>query len=281
VHTDNLIDLTEEEFRKISQLVYTRFGINLTEKKKVLVKGRLNKLIREMGLSSFSEYHESILNDSGDGSLLTLVDKISTNHTYFFRENDHFELLAKTVLPEMERRFSATRSKDLRIWCAGCASGEEAYTMAIVLRENLESSFFKDMPLILATDISLSALGTADKGVYPVERLAGIPENIRKRYFIQESDTTFRVADSLRKLVLFKRLNFINERYPFKQRFHLIFCRNVMIYFDAETKNRLIEKFHAHLDDDGYLFIGHSETLNRDLRLFSYVQPAAYRKMSR
>ncbi len=281
MHTDNLIDLTEEEFRKISQLVYTRFGINLTEKKKVLVKGRLNKLIREMGLSSFSEYHESILNDSGDGSLLTLVDKISTNHTYFFRENDHFELLAKTVLPEMERRFSATRSKDLRIWCAGCASGEEAYTMAIVLRENLESSFFKDMPLILATDISLSALGTADKGVYPVERLAGIPENIRKRYFIQESDTTFRVADSLRKLVLFKRLNFINERYPFKQRFHLIFCRNVMIYFDAETKNRLIEKFHAHLDDDGYLFIGHSETLNRDLRLFSYVQPAAYRKMSR
>ena len=281
MHTDNLIDLTEEEFRKISQLVYTRFGINLTEKKKVLVKGRLNKLIREMGLSSFSEYHESILNDSGDGSLLTLVDKISTNHTYFFRENDHFELLAKTVLPEMERRFSATRSKDLRIWCAGCASGEEAYTMAIVLRENLESSFFKDMPLILATDISLSALGTADKGVYPVERLAGIPENIRKRYFIQESDTTFRVADALRKLVLFKRLNFINERYPFKQRFHLIFCRNVMIYFDAETKNRLIEKFHAHLDDDGYLFIGHSETLNRDLRLFSYVQPAAYRKMSR
>lgn len=280
MHTNNLIELTEEEFKKISKLVYTRFGINLTDKKKVLVKGRLNKLIREMGLSSFSEYYESILNDASDGSLLTLVDKISTNHTYFFRENDHFELLTKMILPEIEKLLSEARSKDLRIWCAGCASGEEAYTLAIVLREYFDMSFFGEMPLILATDISLSALGTADRGVYPIERLAGIPDPLRKRYFVQESDTAFRVADSLRKLVLFKRLNFMNERYPFKRRFHLIFCRNVMIYFDTETKNRLIEKFHTCLEDDGYLFIGHSETLNRELRLFSYVQPAVYRKMN-
>jgi chemotaxis protein methyltransferase CheR len=275
---EGLIDIKEEEFRQISQLVYQRFGINLTEKKKVLVRGRLNKLLHQSNYHDFESYYNAIINDSSGKKLLELVDKISTNHTFFFRENEHFDFLKTKVLPKVSETLGGKKSHDLRLWCAGCATGEEAYTLAIVLSEYFGGGFFTDGPPILATDISLTALEKAALGAYAPERIETLPKAMLQKYFVPNSAGGFTVKDSLKNLIVYKRLNFMRESFPFKKRFHTIFCRNVMIYFDQPTKEDLVAKFARHLDEDGYFFIGHSESLGRNNPSFQYVQPAVYQK---
>lgn len=275
---EGLIDINPKEFRQIADLVYGRFGISLSEKKTVLVRGRLNSMIKGLGFTSFEDYYNHVISDSSGQALLSLVDKISTNHTYFFREADHFNVLIKAIIPEI---LSITGSKgytDFRIWCAGCASGEEAYTLAMIAWEELMCRSGFSLPLILATDISLSALNTAARGVYPEERLKQMPDYYKKKYFKETEKGFYQVADKLKRAVLFKRLNLMNNVFPFKGKFDIVFCRNVMIYFDTETKDALIKKIGNYLRDWGYLFIGHSETLGRDNTGFRYVQPAVYKK---
>jgi len=274
-----LLDISEKEFQDISRLVHGRFGINLTDKKVTLVKGRLNKLIRERGYTSFSQYYKAVMEDTTGAELLGLVDKISTNHTYFFRENDHFQILRESILPETLASIPGGDVWELKIWCAGCSSGEEAYTLAIELLDfsrALGSSLAGR--IILATDISLSALEAAAKGDYVAERVRGVSREHLSRYFTLTPAGTYRVKESLRSLILFKRLNLMRESFPFKGKFHMIFCRNVMIYFDKPTKDRLVEHFSDLLYPGGHLFIGHSESLGRDLATFEYRQPALYRK---
>lgn len=275
---EGLIDITDDEFKHISELVYEKFGIHLTEKKRVLVRGRLNKLLRQMGYSNFDTYYNAILHDPSGAGLLELVDKISTNHTYFYREKDHFDFLEKRVLPDIAGQLDADHSKDLRVWCAGCATGEEAYTLAIVLAEFFGPHFFTDGPPILATDISRTALEKAMLGAYGKERIDQIPKGLLHKYFMPNEMGGYSVKDALKKMVLFKRLNFKREAFPFKKKFHTVFCRNVMIYFDQPTKETLVHKFGGVLAEGGYLFIGHSETLGRDNVNFQYVQPAVYVK---
>ena len=279
IYINGLIDITDKEFKLISNLVYEKFGINLTEKKKSLVVGRLNKLIKSLGLKSFKEYYDLIINDDTNASLLSLIDRISTNHTFFYREYSHFEYLKDRVLPEITQRIKAEGSRDLRIWCAGCATGEEAYTIAIIVNEFFGTMMFEWDVGILATDISVSSLEKAQKGMYPFDKIQNLPISYKHKYLNKREDWNYIVKDKIKNTVLFKRLNLINEDFPFKKKFHIIFCRNVMIYFDKETKDNLVNRFYKYINNNGYLFVGHSESLDRKVCPFEYLQPAIYKKI--
>lgn len=275
---EGVIDLSDREFKQIADLVYAKFGINLTDKKKALVRGRLNKIIKSLGFSTFQQYFDHVVEDRSGQSLLSMVDKISTNHSYFFREPDHFEYLLSTTLPALENRYGAALPKELKIWCAGCATGEEPYTLGMLLLEYFGKSSLSAGHTILATDISLSALRQAIEGVYAEERVKTIPEKYLKKYCIKKKDE-WAISDGVKNLILFKRLNLMDADYPFRGKFDMIFCRNVMIYFDTETKNALVSRFHRYMQPWSYLFIGHSETLGRGSAHFKYMKPAVYTKI--
>ena len=274
-----LIEITDDEFALISKLIYDKVGINLTDKKKSLVKGRLNKLVKDLNFKTFKEYYNFVVNDLTGQSLINLFDKISTNHSYFFREKDHFDYLKDYILKEIVEKQKLLNSNQIKIWCAGCASGEEAYTIAMIINE----FFGLDMPKwdvkILATDISITTLKAATEGIYIKDKVVGIPENLKTKYFKNIDSEHIQVSDSLKKMILFKRLNLMNEDFPFKGKFNMIFCRNVMIYFDKETKDKLVTRFYRYIENDGYLFIGHSESLGRETLFFKYIKPALYKRM--
>lgn len=274
-----LLTITDEEFQAIRTLVYERFGINLTEQKKSLVAGRLQKLLRKRGFATFADYFAYLQQDRSEKALGELVDHISTNHTFFNRENDHFEYFRTTALPSVIERLRSERRFDLRIWCAGCSTGEEAYMLLMLMREVLGSDYGNWQAGILATDISSRALAVAREGRYSDESLSQLPENLRRKYFRRTAGGDWQVVDALRREATFRRFNLMNEVFPFKKPFQVIFCRNVMIYFDQPTRERLIAKFHRLTERDGYLFIGHSETLTRNQSLYRYLIPAAYQKI--
>lgn len=274
-----IVSIQKHEFQEISSMVYSNFGIHLTEKKMSLVQGRLNKVLREKGYDSFSRYFQDIKTDDTGMMLIELIDKISTNHTYFFRETGHFELLNSHILNDIDQRFLNGDPAAYRMWCAGCATGEEAYTLAMVLREHFPGLPEKPRhPLILATDISTKALGAAIRGRYEKKKLEMVPNHLVNKYFIAHNDGGYMAKDSLKNLILFKRLNFIDDQFPFKRRFHVIFCRNVMIYFDQDTRRNLVKKFHDFLVPRGYLCIGHSESITRTNTEFEFIAPAAYQR---
>lgn len=275
------ISLSDEEFQLISNFVYNKFGIKLTEQKRTLVVERLQKFLRLGGFNSFKEYFEYVINDKSGQALVTFIDKISTHHTFFFRENEHFNFLTKVALPEFLKMFKEQRKEvDIRIWSAGCSSGEEPYTIAMCVCEFIDDNHLKDTNIsILATDISISSIEKAQNGVYDAETLIYIPKLYRSKYFTQIDDEYYEVKPRLKKMVLFRRLNLMRDVYPFKSRFHIIFCRNVMIYFDIPTRQGLISRFHRYTFPNGYLFIGHSETLGHKTSLYEYIKPAIYKKI--
>ncbi len=269
--------ISDREFEAIRKLVYQRFGINLGDQKKTLVVGRLQKVLRQRGFQSFSQYYRWLTEDASGEGLDELANRISTNHTFFYREHAHFEFFADRMLPEAAARREAAGERVVRIWCAGCSSGEEPYTLQMLMNEHFGvGSGWKT--LMLATDISATALRTAMAGVYDKERVSKLPPGLRNRYFTRERDGRVRVAESVRKQVVFRRHNLMNETFPFTKPFDAIFCRNVMIYFDRETRLNLVHKYHHHTVAGGYLFIGHSETLGRGDTEYEYVMPALYRR---
>jgi len=269
------MNISDEEFKKIRSLVYERFGINLTENKRNLVCGRLQKVLSVRGFRTFKEYIDYVENDGGSEALSELINKISTNHTFFFREKSHFDFLSKTVFPELEKR---QQHNDLRIWCAGCSSGEEAYSLVIQMMEYWGSRYEGLRAGVLATDISEKVLNIAASAVYPEEKLKEIPLNMRHKYFKKNRDGNWAVSQNVKDEVTLRRFNLMNERFPFKKPFHVIFCRNVMIYFDTPTRKLLVRRFYDFTENGGHFFIGHSETLGRDESSFDYVMPAVYRK---
>lgn len=273
------ININDKEFNLLSELIYTKFGINLPIQKKSLVSGRLNKSLKVLGLKSFSDYYAYLLSDSSGKALSNLINKISTNHTYFYREESHFKFLTKTALPDIKNYLISKGSKDVRVWSAGCSTGEESYTIALNMMEFFGESYSSWNAGLLATDISGEVLDIAKKGIYSSERLKKLPEYILKKYFFKLKNGDWCVSDKLKKEILFKRFNLINTNFPFQNSFQIIFCRNVMIYFDLETRNKLIKNFHKLMIPGGYLFIGHSETLGREQTLFKYIQPAIYQKI--
>jgi len=272
----HLMTISDDEFGGMRQLIYDRFGINLTDQKKSLLVGRLQKLLRTSGYQCFADYYQHLLADKSERALSDLVDRISTNHTYFNRENDHFDYFRQTALPAVIKRLEQEGRRDLRIWCAGCSSGEEAYTLLMLMHEVLGSAYSKWNAGILATDISDRVLSIAREGCYPEERVSNLPEDLRRKYFRKTPGGDWQVNANLKSEATYRRFNLMNDRFPFKQSFQIIFCRNVMIYFDQETRDTLVSKFHRHTEADGYLFIGHSETLGRNHAEYQYLQPAVY-----
>ncbi len=272
------LTITDDEFETIRSLIYKQFGINLTDQKRSLVVGRLQKLMRTLGFTTFMQYLNYLENDKTKNALGELINRISTNHTFFFREKSHFDFFSNVTLPQTVERLKRGNSKDLRIWCAGCATGEEAYTLVMLLFEFFGTQYGAWDAGLLATDISTAALGTAQAGVYPAERTTLIPKEYLRKYFNKTPAGDWVVQDRLKKEIVYRRFNFMNEQFPFKKPFSAIFCRNVMIYFDQPTRDALVRRFYNHTEPGGYLFIGHAESLRRDSCPYEYVEPAIYRK---
>lgn len=271
-----LIPISPHEYEEITRLVNTRYGVNLTEKKIALVRGRLTKLLRSKGFQNFSEYLNYLKSDPSGGAMIELMDRLTTNHTYFFRESHSYEFFQDHCLPSLERRLN--QGEEIRLWSAGCSSGEEPYTLAMILEERLSPSQLRLLK-ILATDLSLQVLEQAVRGLYPEERLRNLPEAWRQRYFSKAGPELYQINPVLQSRIVFKRLNLMQRPLPFHRKFAAVFCRNVMIYFDQPSKDDLLLHIHRVLEDEAYLFIGHSESLGREQRLFRYVEPAVYQKV--
>ncbi|WP_415519241.1 MAG: protein-glutamate O-methyltransferase CheR [Desulfovibrio aminophilus] len=269
--------MSEADFRRFSQFITAELGIKLPPAKKTMLEARLQKRLRALGLGSHREYCEFLFSPQGmEQELAQLIDVVTTNTTHFFREPRHFEILAAKVIPDVLRRKGRGR---VAVWSAGCSTGEEPYTLAMVLSEcaeaNPELSFS-----ILATDISTQVLAQAKRAVYAEDRIEGIPEVLKRKYLLRSKDRSRRVVrmgPELRSVVNFQRLNFMRE-FDFREDLDIIFCRNVVIYFDRGTQEELFKRFCGKLIPGGYLFIGHSESLTgMDLPLVQ-VAPTVYRR---
>lgn len=270
-----MVEITEKEFREFADYIHANYGIHLKAEKQSLVAGRLNSALLNKNFSSLSEYLNHVISDKTGQAIATLLDKITTNHTFFMRESDHFHYFRDKVLPYLVKTVT---DKDLRIWSAACSSGEEPYTLAMIINEFFGKEKMWWDTKILATDISNKVLDIAKKGVYDKEKLSVLPAAWKLNYFKELDAENFILSDKIRNEVIYRKLNLMDAVFPFKRKFHVIFCRNVMIYFDNKTKNELVEKLYQMTEYGGYLFIGHSESLNRDATRYKYVMPAVYRK---
>jgi chemotaxis protein methyltransferase CheR len=278
METSNLMRITEHEFSQMRDLIYDKFGISLSDEKRSLLVGRLQKLLKDEGIASFGEYYNILSRGTSVQAYSKLIDCVSTNHTYFNREKQHFEFFEQKAFPEILKMLNTRGSKDLRLWCAGCSSGEEPYMLLMLMHDVLGTAYVSYDGGILATDISEKILNTARKGIYDAERIAALPEIKRKKYFVKIGNEQYQVHEKVREEAVFRRFNLMNTIFPFKKQFQIIFCRNVMIYFDQQTREKLVERFHRSLVPGGYFFIGHSETLGRGQTLFDYIMPAVYRR---
>jgi chemotaxis protein methyltransferase CheR len=274
----DVTEIDDEEFQSIRTLVHRHFGINLSDAKRNLVVGRLRKVLRERGFASFKQYYEFVREDQSGEALEELANRISTNHTFFYRESDHFDFFVHEAVPQLQARAARDGERKLRIWCAGCSSGEEPFGLMMKLMHVRGPEFRQWDIRILATDLSVQALQRAVAGVYGPDKLQYMPPDVRAKFMRRLPDGQYQVLDFVKRHVVFRQHNLMNKRYPFRQPFDAVFCRNVMIYFDRQTREDLVDRFHAHTHPGGYLFIGHSETLCRDRCPYEYLQPAVYRK---
>lgn len=269
--------MKDSDFQKFSSLIKGEFGIKMPPSKKTMLEARLQKRLRALGFSSHAEYCDFLFSPGGfERELTQLIDVVTTNTTDFFREPKHFELMLSTVLPDLIRR----TSRPLKIWSAGCSSGEEPYTIAMVLSEFASRN--KDVKFsILATDISTDILRKAMNAVYPMSKVEVIPMALKKKYLLKSKDKSkglIRIAPDLRRKIDFRRLNFM-EPFPFKDQKDIIFCRNVVIYFDRATQEKLFKKFSERLQRGGYLFIGHSESISGMDLPVRQIAPTVYQKV--
>ena len=267
--------ITDKEFNNIREYAKKSFGINLSNEKKTLVFSRLNSVIKKLGLNNFDEYYNYLKNDKTGEAVKVFMDRLTTNHTYFMRETDHFDYFYQTVLPDIEKKYQD--KKDIRVWCGGCSSGEEAYTLQILLSEYFENKPGWNIDL-LATDISTSVLVKASKGVYSKESLEAMDKKWIKKYLREYDSENMVFKDDIKRRIIFRRFNFMDDKFSFKQKLHVIFCRNVMIYFDNQTREKVVSKFYDCTIDEGYLFIGHSESLSNTSSNYKYIMPAVYKK---
>lgn len=273
------VKMSDREFKRFSSFIYDKVGITLPLAKKSMLEARLHKRLKSLQLSSFAEYAGYVFGNPDQGSeLIHLIDAVTTNKTDFFREPGHFDFLVKNVVPEIMGRRSLHDKSPFRVWSAGCASGEEPYTMAMILAEFAANSQGFSFA-ILASDISTRILESACKAIYPEDRMEPIPQLYRKKYLLSnKSQALVRICPQLRAQVTFRRINFIADDFGLREKMDVIFCRNVVIYFDKATQEALMRKFHRQLKDGGYLFLGHSETLNGLEVDFQAVASTVYRK---
>jgi chemotaxis protein methyltransferase CheR len=269
--------MRESEFDFIRSLVYERSRISLSPDKRELVSARLGKRLRATQLPTIGAYCQLLQSPGQEAELANLIDAISTNHTFFFRENAHFDFLRKTIVPEMQVRARQERWTQFRAWSAACSSGEEPYSIAITLAESLPTLPWH----INATDISHRVLEKGTLGIYRSETVDRLPKNVIQNHFQRgfgPQDGNFRAKPELRERITFQHLNLLQGEPPFSSPFHVIFCRNVMIYFDRPTQEELIAKLTRHLVPGGYLFVGHAESLTGLKHTLKSIRPAVYQR---
>lgn len=268
-----MLTIEQADFERLVGYMQKKYGIDLS-KKKVLIEGRLSNLIREKGLPDFHAYLSLVFGDVSGQEITALINRLTTNHTYFMRESSHFDYFRDKVIPYIE---SVEKGRHARVWCAGCSTGEEPYTLEMILKDHFGAKFPAWNTQLLATDISERAMSIAKEGAYPLESVDKMSSIWKIRYF-EKVENGMRVKKEIRDNVQYKPFNLMTTVFPYRQKFHAIFCRNVMIYFQRETKIALVNKFYQCLEDGGYLFIGHSESVERGATPFQYVMPAIYRK---
>lgn len=268
-HFIGAIGLREADFLRVQNMIKEYAGISISEGKEALVQSRLLKRMRKLGIRDFGQYLDYVERVRPNGEFLAFVDVLTTNKTSFFREQKHFEFIEREIFPNMKR-------KNVKWWSAGCSSGEEPITLSILLHEHKSTAQWNSAK-ILATDISYQMISMAKIGEYPIQRLGDVPPNLLAKYFRKTSATTYRVVDSVRKMITYGRLN-LTEPWPMKGNFNIIMCRNVMIYFNRPTQEEIIRRFHRILEPGGYLFLGHSESMNPSSMGFRSVAPAVYQK---
>jgi len=275
--------MSQEEFRRFSGFIYDQCGIKMPPAKKTMLTGRLLKRLRVLGLSSYSEYYDYVCSREGAANELAhMIDAVTTNKTEFFREAAHFDYLVDHALPTLLTAGRSSARRKILVWSAGCSSGEEPYTLAMVLDEFFSSRKDGDFH-VLATDISTRVLETARRGIYPEGAVDSVSQNQKKKYLMRGKGSQkgyCRVVPELRRKISFQRLNFMDSDFKLRQPADVIFCRNVIIYFDRPTQSELFKKFYACCSSGGYLFIGHSETLHGISELFTPAGTSVYRKPS-
>ena len=278
-----LCSMRTKEFEQFSTLIYDEVGIKMPPAKKTMLEARLQKRLKALGMHSFQEYADFIFSPVGrEQEIIHLIDVVTTNKTDFFREPQHFDFLVREALPTLQQQYGVGESplRPFKIWSAGCSTGEEPYTMAMVLSEYAAANpGFKFS--ILASDICTQVIQKASSAVYTEDRIDTIPLAMKKKYLLRSKDRSkglVRIAPELRSCVQFKRVNFMDDHFGIEEHQDAIFCRNVVIYFDKPTQSELMRKFHRQLTPGGYLFIGHSETLNGLGVPFTQVANTVYRK---
>lgn len=268
-----MVRLTEDEFRSIVEFMRKNYGINL-EKKKVLIECRLSKTVENCKAGTFGQYLEMIRRDRTGKMAEEMISRLTTNYTYFIREPVHFSVLEETVLPELAAR---NRNGFCNVWCAGCSTGEEAYTLAMLMQDFREKTAGAPNIRILATDISQEVLAKAERGIYPVSQWDSIPQKWQKKYCHMIDQKTFQIDEKIRYHIRFKNQNLLGSEGG-AETFDFIFCRNVMIYFDKDSKIKLLRRLEGALKPDGYLFIGLAELFGREETKLKPVCPGVYKK---
>ncbi len=272
--------MSDRTFRQLGDFIQSHTGIKMPPVKKVMVQARLMKRMRALNLPDYETYRDYVFASENENELIHMLDVITTNKTEFFREPAHFDHLVKHALPDLISRFGAGTQRPLQIWSAGCSTGEEPYTLSMVLSEfqdNTEDFQYR----ILASDLSTHVLQKARDAIYTEEKAQSIPAALRKKYLLRSKDRNsglVRIAPAYRKNIRFMRLNFMDDHYPIQVKMDIIFCRNVIIYFERDTQEKLLNKFSKHLRKGGYLYMGHSETLNGLNVPYISVAPTVYRK---
>jgi len=268
--------LSDSEFAKLSKFIYTQYGIKMPPEKRIMLQSRLQKRLRALRIYTFKEYIEFAFSNQGADEIIHMMDVVSTNKTDFYREPAHFDFLKQGILPKLYEE-----KKNIKIWSAGCSSGQEVYTMAIELSEFAANHPGFDFS-ILGTDISTLMLKKAFAAVYTEEMVSMIPLEIKKKYLLKSKEKEkklIRISTNLRNKAKFQRINFMDDQYPVNEQFDIIFCRNVLIYFDRETQEKVINKLCNYLRIDGFFFLGHSESITNINVPLKQLKPTVYNRI--
>ena len=271
-----MLNISDQDFHRLVNYVKSNYGIDLSQKRQ-LISGRLSNTITNMGYSDFTGYVDHIVSGKNAKDNEIMLNKLTTNYTYFYREKTHFDYFRDTILPYIVK--TKEKNRVMSIWSAGCSSGEEPYTITMLIREFLGAQANAWDTRILATDISHQVLAKAKNGLYEEESLRELPPDRKRKYFIpvKGAPGTYEVSKPLRSNVIYRTFNLMSPIH-FKLKFDVIFCRNVMIYFDQDTKEALVKRFYQASNPGAYLLIGHSENLNKERTPYDYIMPATYRK---
>ncbi len=273
-----MLGLTDELYEKFINLIQDRIGVTYNRDQKNTLNNRLMPLLISYKISDFNEFY-SILKVAKDGQFLSdFIGRVTTNHTYFYREHSHFELLKAAILPRMAKKITETQKKNLKIWVAASSTGEEAYTVAMVVHAYFFSKGLKNAFSVLATDISRKAIESGQRGIYKNSEIIKLPLNLQQAYLKRVDEHHCEVLTLIRDLITFRVLNLVRDNFPFKGRFDIIFLRNVLIYFEDKVKVQLLNQLNELMVDGGVLFIGQTESFPQSISSLQTIYPSVFCK---